>query len=87
VTRIDVDEQRVGSLARRIACTFWYRQSSQSVTPRRNQVCRRYKFAAEECRRLADKFGSVEDKATLLDLAQPWDQLADQAGEDGPKVD
>jgi hypothetical protein len=45
---------------------------------------RRY---AEECRHLADKFGSVEDKASLLNLAQAWDQLAGQAGEDGPKRD
>jgi hypothetical protein len=48
---------------------------------------KRYRRYAEECRRLADKFGSVEDRATLLNLAQAWEQLADQAGEDGPKRD
>jgi hypothetical protein len=45
----------------------------------------KYRRYAEECRRLADKFASVEDKAMLLDLAQAWDQLADETGEDGPK--
>jgi hypothetical protein len=48
---------------------------------------KRYRRYAEECRRLADKFGSIKDKATLLNLAQAWEQLADQAGEDGPKRD
>jgi hypothetical protein len=45
----------------------------------------KYRRYAEECRRLADKFESVEDKATLLGLAQAWDQLADETGEDGLK--
>jgi hypothetical protein len=44
----------------------------------------RYRRYAEECRRLADKFGSAEDKATLLNLAQAWEQLADQVGADVP---
>jgi hypothetical protein len=48
---------------------------------------KRYRRYAEECRRLADKFGSVQDKATLLNLAQAWDQLADQADVGGPKRD
>jgi hypothetical protein len=48
---------------------------------------KRYRRYAEECRRLADKFEPIEDKATLLNLAQAWEQLADQAGEDGPKRD
>jgi hypothetical protein len=47
----------------------------------------KYRRYAEECRLLADKFGSVDDKAMLLNLAQAWQQLADQAGEDGPKRD
>jgi hypothetical protein len=50
-----------------------------------NDDSKKYRGYAEECRRLADKFRSVEDKATLRDLAQAWDQLADQMGEDGPK--
>jgi hypothetical protein len=45
----------------------------------------KYRRYAGECCRLAAKFESVEDKATLLGLAQAWDQLADQMGEDGPR--
>jgi hypothetical protein len=47
---------------------------------------KKYRRYAEECRRLVGKFESAEDKATLLNLAQAWDQLADQTGEDGPKT-
>jgi hypothetical protein len=45
----------------------------------------KYRRYAEECRRLAAKFETVEDKATLLGLAQAWDQLADETDEDEPK--
>jgi Integrase core domain len=48
---------------------------------------KQYRRYAEEYRRLADNFESVEDKTTLLNLTQVWDQLADQAGDDGPKLD